>query len=64
MKAKVTITKSFDKGKEFTKEWEPKDFAEFFADEGEYLDRLGNSLLEHGNKGDSFTVTYTVELTK
>ena len=64
MKANITITKSFDDGKAFSKEWEQGDFEEFLKDEGEYLDRLANTVKEHGRNGYSFTVTYTVTLTK
>lgn len=66
MKAQITIAKSFDfdDGKDFCKEWKDGDFEQFFKDEGEYLDRLGNTLLEQGAKGEGFTVTYTVTLTK
>lgn len=64
MKAQVTINKSFDSSKEFSKAWEDGDFEKFFKDEGEYLDRLGNTLLEQGAKGEGFTVIYTVTLTK
>ena len=64
MKAKVTITKTFDKGSEFSKEWAQGDFNEFFADEGQYLDRLANTVNQHGKTGEGFKVTYTVVLTK
>ena len=64
MKAVITITKSFDEGKEFSKTWEVGDLEEFLKDEGQYLDKLCNILAEHGNDGDKYTVTYTVEVTK
>ena len=63
MKAKVAITKSFDEGKEFSKEWAQNDFEEFFIEEGQYLDRLCNTMTEHGKKDESFTMTYTVTVT-
>ena len=63
MKAKVDISKSFDEGKAFSKEWNQGDFEEFFKDEGEYLDKLCGIAKEHGKSGDSFTVTYTVKVT-
>ena len=63
MKAKVTMRKSFDEGKEFSKDWEHGDFEEFFKKEGDYLDRLGDIMEEHGEDGDQFTVTYTVTVT-
>lgn len=64
MKAVVTIDKSFDEGKQFSKEWEAKDFEEFFRDEGKYLDNLSFILNLKGEPKDSFTVTYTVTVTK
>lgn len=64
MEAKVMITKSFDEGKDFSKEWKTGDFEKFFQEEGEYLDRLGGILNEKGEQGDEFTVTYTVTLKK
>lgn len=64
MEAKVTIEKSFDEGKEFSKEWKVGDFEKFFQEEGEYLDRLGNILKDKGEKNDEFKITYTVTLTK
>lgn len=65
MKAKVTIYKSFDgEPREFTKEWNEDDFRQFLNDEGAYLDRLAKVLEERGKESDSFTVTYTVSLTK
>lgn len=60
MQAKVVIDKSFDDTGEFTKTWENGDFEEFFKEEGEYLDRLSNTTVNHGSEGDGFTVTYTV----
>lgn len=64
MKAKVVIEKSFDEGQEFGKAWMPNDFAEFFRDEGEYLDRLCDIMEGKGDEKDSFTVTYTVTVIK
>ena len=64
MKATIKIAKSFDDGKQFTKEYNNGDFLEFFNEEGKYLERLATTLDEHGIKGDKFTVTYTVELVK
>lgn len=64
MKARVSITKSFDKDAEFTKKWEAGDFEEFFKDEGAYLDRLSKLAADKGEAGDGFTVTYTVEVRK
>lgn len=63
MKAKVKIQKSFDDGKEFSKEWEKNDFREFFDEEGEYLDRLCDTLHTRGKAGERFTVTYTITVT-
>lgn len=64
MKATVAITKSFDEGKEFSKDWVNGDFEEFFKDEGAYLDKLGGILKSKGTDSDKFTVTYTVTLEK
>ena len=59
----ITIEKSFDKGSRFSKKIEDGDIEEFFRKEGEYLERLSKTLQEHGQSGESFTVTYTVEVT-
>lgn len=64
MKAVVTIEKTFDDGKKFTKEWTNGDFHEFFTEEGAYLDRLSKIVEDKGDEGDSFTVTYSVTVTK
>ena len=64
LKATVLIDKSFDDGKQFSKEWEQGDFEEFFKDEGEYLDRLADVLENNGKVYDEFTVTYTVTVKK
>ncbi len=64
MKARVEIEKSFDKGKEFSKEWKFGDFQQFFEEEGDYLDKLANILADKGMNGHEFTVTYTVTVTK
>ena len=64
MRAKVEIDKSFDESKAFTKEHKAGDFAEFFKEEGEYLDRLVNTLHEHAVNGEGFVVTYTVTVRK
>lgn len=63
MKAKVEITKSFDAITAFGKEWENGDFSKFFAEEGQYLDKLVNVMREHAEKGETFTVNYTVTVT-
>lgn len=62
MKATVKIEKSFDEGKQFSKNYEPGDFAEFFKEEGDYLDKLSGIMKEHGEGNDKFVVTYTVTL--
>ena len=59
MKAVVKITKSFDKGRTFRKEYERGDFKDFFYDEGDYLDRLCDKLFAFGESGE-FTVSYKV----
>lgn len=64
MKANIEIKKSFDTTAEFSKEWEKGDFEKFLSLEGEYLDRLGKTTEVKGDKGDSWTVTYTITLTK
>lgn len=66
MKATVKIEKSFDKGvAEFSKtNTKSGDLRTFFDDEGEYLERLNETLRKHGKTGDSFTVVYTVTITK
>ena len=64
MKAKVTIDKSFDHSKAFSKTWENGDFEEFFKDEGEYLDRLAKMAEAHGKEGEGFTLVYTVTVKK
>lgn len=64
MRAEVNITKSFDYGKTFTKDWKKGDFEEFFAHEGKYLDRLGRIAEVHGEPGETFTVTYTITVTR
>lgn len=62
MFATVTIDKSFDETRKFSKELEDGDFEEFFQEEGEYLDRLVKIAIEHGHSGDEFTVVYTVNV--
>lgn len=62
MKATITINKSFDESKEFSKEWRNGDFCEFMKEEGEYLDRLSKSCENRTETGKLFTVTYTVTL--
>ena len=62
MRATVLIEKSFDDGKKFAKDYADGDFAEFFLEEGKYLDRLSDIMKERGVYGDEFTVTYTVTL--
>lgn len=64
MKATVTIDKSFDDSKEFSKTWENGDFEKFFKDEGGYLDRLAKMAEAHSKKGEGFTVIYTVTVKK
>ena len=64
MKANVKITKSFDDGKEFGKEYLPGDFSDFFIEEGSYLDQLAEMVVKHGNPGEGFTVTYVVTISK
>ena len=64
MRASVDIGKSFDEGKSFSKEYANGDLAEFFVEEGKYLDRLADILRVRGKAGDEFTVTYTVKLKK
>lgn len=64
MKATITIEKSFDKTRGFSKDLEDGDLQEFFNDEGEYLDRLSKLADEHGEEGDEFTVTYIVKVKK
>lgn len=63
-KAKVVIHKSFDESKEFTKEWKNGDFKDFFKSEGEYLDRLSETLKEKGETGDMFSIAYIVTVEK
>lgn len=60
MNAKIEISKSFDDGKEFSKQWDIGDFEQFFTEEGQYLDRLAGTAEVKGVAGDKFTVTYTV----
>ena len=62
MKATITIDKSFDESKEFSKEWTLGDFKDFMRDEGEYLDKLANLADTRTERGKLFTVTYTVTL--
>lgn len=64
MKARVVIQKTFDDGKEFSKEWEQGDFKEFFSKEGVYLDTLSDILNRRGLAGDEFTITYIAKLVK
>ena len=66
MKARVTITKSFDEERDFSKEWQKGDFEEFFQEEGVYLDQLSEVAKEKGKDGSGkmFTVTYTVTVEK
>lgn len=65
MKALVEIEKSFDdEGSRFAKTYEAGDFKEFFKAEGGYLDNLSATAEKHGKAGDTFTVTYTVTVTK
>jgi len=60
MTGHVTIEKTFDEAKAFSKELENGDFETFFKEEGEYLDKLVGIMKEKGESGDEFTVTYTV----
>lgn len=64
MKANVLITKSFDGAQDFSKTYEAGDFAEFFREEGEYLDRLADGVRTHGDQGEGFKVTYSVTVSK
>ena len=65
MKARITIEKSFEEGKKsFSKQVEKRDFETFLKEEGEYLDKLAETVRQHGNEGDGFTVTYIVTLEK
>ena len=64
MLAMMTIEKSFDDGKKFSKEYEVGDFYTFLSEEGEWLDKLSEILSSSGSEGDSFEVTYTVSLSK
>ena len=65
VKAKVKIEKSFEEEvSEFEKEWADGDYEEFFQQEGAYLDRLCNILVEHGKTDEGYTVTYTITTTK
>lgn len=64
MKATVEIEKSFDEGKRFSKDYKPGDLFEFMVEEGAYLDRLAAVLSDKGKPGESYTVTYTVKVTK
>lgn len=64
MKAQITIEKTFDETRGFTKEYEQGDFKEFFNDEGEYMDNLADTLKKAGKAGNSFQIIYTVTLTR
>lgn len=64
MKATVEITKTFEDGKMFSKEWTHGDFCEFFTEEGKYLDRLSGIVEMRGKSNEGFTITYTVTVTK
>ena len=64
MKGNVVIEKSFDDTAEFSKELEKGDFEEFFAEEGEYIDKLVETARTKGKKGDVFTITYTVTVSR
>ena len=64
MKATVEISKTFDDGAVFSKEYTDGDFAEFFTEEGAYLDRLTDTVKTRGSDGEGFTVTYTVKIVK
>ena len=64
VKAEITITKTFDESRSFSKTWEVHDFEQFLKEEGEYLDRLAKTLEEKGKANEGFTVTYTVTASK
>lgn len=64
MKAQITIEKSFDETRTFTKEYETGDFAEFLTEEGIYCDNLAKILNTKGKDQNSFQIIYTVTLTK
>lgn len=64
MLARVNIDKTFDDGKAFKKEYAGGDFLTFFTEEGEYLDRLCGIMTDKAAPGESFTVTYTVTVSK
>ena len=64
MKATVKIEKSFDEIRQFSKVYNTGDFLEFFSEEGKYLDKLANTVNEHGKPDEGFTMTYIVTISK
>lgn len=64
MKAMISIHKSFNESRVFSKEYEAGDFEEFLTKEGEYVDKLAKLTEEHAKEGEGFTVVYTVNLIK
>ena len=65
LKAKIEIRKSFDENcKRFQKILEKGDLENFFNDECKYLDNLSDVLNSRGKIGDSFELTYNIEIKK
>lgn len=64
VKATIMVTKSFDDGKGYQKEWDENDFKEFFSSEGKYLDELSKIVMENAKDGEGFEITYVVNVIK
>lgn len=63
IKIAITIDKSFaDEIVQFGKTYEKGDLLEFMKIEGEYLDKLVAITKENGKAGDSFTVSFDIEV--
>lgn len=60
MNARITVEKSFDVGRAYSKEIIPGDLKEFFDEEGQYLERLAEATRKHAKSGEEWSMTYTV----
>lgn len=64
MKAQITVIKSFDDPKNYVKDIVKGDLPKFFSEESDYMETLCNTMNEYGNRGDEFTIVYTVTVRK
>ena len=60
MKILIDVSKSFDDNTEYFKDWNEGALEKFLRQEGVYIDTLAKALEE----GKSFTITYSINITK